>query len=130
MVRTSNPDHFCIVLPFFRPLGVPLYAFGAKKKASCTFLNSPSACRKYFSTSREALLRFFVWKREFTDTGGAGRTEPSFGKALSQRAPRWYAFLLRGASVKQQLFVGRGRLSDAGAPAGAGAPRACCLRPS
>ena len=44
MVRTSNPDHFCIVLPFFRPLGVPLYAFGAKKKASCTFLNSPSAC--------------------------------------------------------------------------------------
>ena len=43
MVRTSNPDHFCIVLPFFRPLGVPLYAFGAKKKASCTFLNSPTA---------------------------------------------------------------------------------------
>ncbi|MBQ7006064.1 MAG: hypothetical protein IJN68_06495, partial [Clostridia bacterium] len=51
MVRTSNPDHFCIVLPFFRPLGVPLYAFGAKKKASCTFLNSPTACRKCFSTS-------------------------------------------------------------------------------
>jgi len=45
MVRTSNPDHFCIVLPFFRPLGVPLYAFGAKKKASRTFLNSPSDCR-------------------------------------------------------------------------------------
>jgi len=62
MVRTSNPDHFCIVLPFFRPLGVPLYAFGANKKASCTFLNSPTACRKYFSTSWCGVisLRFFV----------------------------------------------------------------------
>ena len=33
-------------LLFFRPLGVLLYAFGAKKTASCTILESQTACRK------------------------------------------------------------------------------------
>ena len=31
---------FCIVLAFFRPLGVPVYTFGAKKRPSCTILTN------------------------------------------------------------------------------------------
>lgn len=33
-------DIFCIYLPSFYPLGVPLYAFGVKKRASCNLLDS------------------------------------------------------------------------------------------
>lgn len=35
----SNPDSFRIALPFFRPLAVQKYSFGANKRASCTILD-------------------------------------------------------------------------------------------
>ena len=37
-------DIFCIYLPFFYPLGVPLYAFGVKKRSSWNLLASPFFC--------------------------------------------------------------------------------------
>ena len=60
---------FNIVLPFFCPLGVPLYTFGAKKRASCTFLESLTACRKLLFRQAERtrkcpflvrLLKFYL----------------------------------------------------------------------
>ena len=44
-------DIFCIYLPFFYPLGVPLYAFGVKKRSSWNLLASLAAYNGFFRLS-------------------------------------------------------------------------------